>query len=179
MKISSLTTTIAILLFLFCFSTVTPAPRLISVVNNSSLDPQTSAPSGWRKIDANGKFSFYLPPSMRETAVRGIESYHREYTNGRMQVRIDYDPSEHLSYSQRAQRFGKNFQETELQIDGKKSFMFLYQHPDRNNRKTHNADLYIGDFPTSDVLVIMQVTSRSEQDIETAKTIFQTIKFPA
>jgi hypothetical protein len=179
MKLSSLKTTVALLLSMFCANAFTPSSGLVAAVNNDLLDAQTSIPSGWRKIDANGKFSFYLPQNMRETGVVSPENFHREYTNGRMQVRIDYDPHEHLSYSHRAQRFGKDFQEIELQVDGKKSFMFLYQYSDRNNRRTHNADLYIGDYPKGEVIVFMAVTSRSAQDLETAKTIFQTIKFPA
>ena len=147
--------------------------------NNGIPDAQTSVPSGWRKIDANGKFSFYLPPDMRDTGVRGIENLHREYSNGRIYLSYDYEPYGHLAYVNRAIAFGKDFQEIELQVDGKKSFLFLYQNKDRKNRRTHNADLYVGDLPNSEVIVSMLVSSRSPQVVETAKTIFRTIKFPS
>ena len=114
---------------------------------------------------------------MRDTGSRGIENFHREYTNGRMQVAFDYEPYGHLAYENRAIAFGKDFEETELQVDGKKSFMFVYQSKDRKKRRTYNAVLYVGDLPKSDVLMSMLVTSRSPQVIETARAIFRTIKF--
>ena len=171
MKVPLLKITIAILILVFWTNTFIPWTRPVAA--------QTSAPSGWRKIDADGKFSFYLPPDMRETGVTSLENFHREYTNGRMQVRFDYDPYQHLAYSNRARTLGSGFQETQLQVDGKKSFLFVYQNSDRKNRRTHNVDLYVGDLPNSDVIMYMGVTSRSARDIEIAKTIFSTIKFPA
>src|SRR5688572_3790353 len=92
MKVSSLETTVAILIFVFWTNTFTPWTMRVAAVNDNLPDAQISAPSGWRKIDADGKFSFYLPPDMRDTGVRSFENLHREYTNGRMQVRFDYDP---------------------------------------------------------------------------------------
>lgn len=179
MKASSLKITIAILTFVFWTNTFTPWTRPVAAVNNNNLpDAQTSVPSGWRKIDADGKFSFYLPPDMRDTGRSSLENFHREYTNGRMQVRFDYDPYQHLAYSNRGRTFGSGFQEIELQVDGKRSFLFIHQGSDRKNRRTHNAELYVGDLPNSYVTMYMGVTSRSERDLETAKTIFRSIKFP-
>jgi hypothetical protein len=177
MKLSSLKITIAILILVFWTNTFTSSTRRVAAVNLP--DVQTSAPAGWRKIDADGKFTFYLPPDMRDTGRSSLENFHREYTNGRMQVRFDYDPFQHLAYSNRATTFGSGFQEIELEVDGKKSFLFIHQGSDRKKRRTHNAELYVGDLPNSDVTMYMGVTSRSERDIETAKTIFRTIKFPS
>ena len=179
MKLSSLTITIAILIFVFWTNTFKPwTTPVAAVINNNLRGVQTSVPSGWRKIDADGKFSFYLPPDMRDTGRSSLENFHREYTNGRMQVRFDYDPYQHLAYSNRAGTFGSGFQEMELQVDGQKSFLFIYKNVDRKNRRMHNADLYVGDLPNSYVTMYMGVTSRSERDLETAKTIFRTINFP-
>ena len=146
--------------------------------SNNNTDAQFSVPSGWRKIDADGKFSFYLPPDMRDTGIRGMENLHREYTNGRMHLSYDYEPYGYLSYERRARKFGNDFQETQLQIDGRKSFLFVYRDLDRKSRPTYNADLYVGDLPNSEVTVRMWISSRSARDVETAKTIFQTINFP-
>ena len=104
-------------------------------VSNNNPDAQDSTPSGWRKIDVDGKFSFYLPPDMRDTGVRGIENLHHEYSNGRMHLSFDYKPFGYLSYERRELKFGKGFQETELQIDTRKSFLFLYQDVDRKKRR--------------------------------------------
>ena len=179
MKLFSLKISIAILIIVCWTSTFSLWTRPVEAVHKNLSEAQNSIPSGWRKVDADGKFSFYLPPDMRDTGRHSLENFHREYTNGRMQVRFDYDPYERLAYSNRARTFGDGFQEIQLQVDGKKSFMFVYQRPDRNNRRRYHADLHIGDLPNGDVLMYMGFTGRSARDIETAKTIFSTIKFPA
>ena len=178
MKISSLKITIAILLFMFCTNTFTSSTRPVTVVNNKLPDAQNSVPSGWHKFEADGKFSFYLPPGMQLTG-RGLDSFSREFSNGSVHIRFDYEPRGHLAYESRAQAFGKDFKEIELQVDGKKSFLFVYQAKDMKNRPLHKADLYVGDLPNSEVILSMSVSSRSPQAVETAKTIFSTIKFPA
>jgi hypothetical protein len=152
-----------------------PAP---SVSNNP--DAQDPIPSGWRQINAYGKFSFYLPPDMRDTGIRGIENLHSEYSNGRMHLSFDYEPFGFMSYDRRVQAKGKDFQEVELQVDGKKSFLFVHQETASKNRRVYyNVDLYVGDLPTSEVLLRMWVRSRSARDVKTAKAIFRTIKFAA
>jgi len=162
-----LNTTVAILTF--------------SVWTNILANPaaQDPVPSRWRKTDAHGKFTFYLPPEMWDTGSQGIENLHGEYTNGRMHLSYDYEPYGYLAYENRARAFGKDFQEIELQVDGKKSFLFIYQGLDRKKRRTYNADLYVGDIPNHAPLLSMHVSSRSARYIETAKTIFRTIKFPS
>ena len=144
---------------------------------NNDPDTQTPVPSGWRKMDAYGKFSFYLPPNMWDTGIRGIENLHGEYTNGRLHLSFDYEPFGYLAYSNRALAFKKGFQEIELSIDGRKAFLFLHQNLDRKKRRTYNAQLYVGNLPNGDVILSMLISSRSARYMETAKTIFQTIKF--
>ena len=164
MKTSSLNIALAILVSIFWTST-------------SIAVAQDSAPSGWRKIDADGKFSFYLPPNMRDTGVHSLENYHREYTNGHMQVSFDYEAFFCRAYENRA-RAGKDFQEMELQVDGKKAFLFTYQSNDWKNRLWYMAELHVGDLPNCKVILWMTVSSRSPRALETAKTIFRTINFP-
>ena len=108
-----------------------------------------------------------------------MENIHGEYTSGRMYLSYDAHPYGSLGYEKRELKFGKGFQETQLQIDGKKSFLFLHQYLEKKNRHVYNADLYVGDLPNREVIVQMSVSSRSPRDIETAKTIFQTIKLLA
>ncbi|HEX7773597.1 MAG TPA: hypothetical protein VF435_14350, partial [Pyrinomonadaceae bacterium] len=137
---------------------------------------QHQVPSGWRKIDAYGKFSFYLPPNMRHTGV-GIENLHGEFSNGRIHLSYDYEPIDILAYDRRTLAFGKDFQEIELQVDGRKAYLFLYQSSDFRKRRTYNADLFVGDLPNRDVILHMWTMSWSPKRIETVKAIFQTIKF--
>jgi len=95
----------------------------------------------------------------------------------KLHFQYNYQPNSILWYTNRTQAFGKVFQETKLQVDGKKSFLFVYQNRDKRNQLTYNADLYVGDLPNGQVTLHMWVSSRSAQDVEAAKTIFSRIKF--
>lgn len=177
MKASSLKITIAILIFVFWTNTFTPWTRPVEAVNNNNLpDVQASVPSGWRKIDADGKFSFYLPPDMRDTGRGSIENFHREYTNGRMYLSFDYDPNFYRSYENRFLNLGKDLEEIQLQVDGKNAFIFVYQTNDWKKRRTHIAEFWVGDIPNHEVIMWMSVSSRNPQAMKTAKTIFRTVK---
>ena len=134
-------------------------------------------PEGWKRIDADGKFSFYLPPHMRDTGSSGIENYHKEYTNGKLHVSFDYDPYEVLAYPVRPGSLGKNFQEISLEIDGRKAFMFLYQTTDMRKRPYYIADLSIGDLPNHDVKLRMRISCWNPARLKIAETIFRSIRF--
>jgi len=164
MKTSSLNITLAILVSIFW-------------TNASIAVAQDSVPSGWRKIDAEGKFSFYLPANMYLTG-RGIENLHLEYSNGRLHVGFDYKAFFCRAYENRERAFGKNFKEEELQVDGKRAFLFVYQTRDYKKRRLYMAELHVGDLPNCKVILWMTVSSRSPQAMQTAKTIFSTINFP-
>ena len=159
------------------FTSPNHVDKPVTRLSNNYRNEEFQVPSGWRKIDAYGKFSFYLPPNMRDTGIRGIENLHSEYSNGRIHLSFDYEPYGVLSYDRRTLAFGKDFQEIELQVDGRKSFLFLYQSFDFKRRRTYHADLFVGDLPNGDVLLHMWTMSWSARRIETARTIFQTIKF--
>ena len=143
----------------------------------SSIASGNEIPEGWKKIDADGKFSFYLPPDMRDTGARGMENYHREYTNGKMQVSFDYDPYEILAYPVRPGSLGKNQREISLEIDGRKSFMFLYQTTDMRKRPYYIADLSVGDLPKGEVKLRMRVFTWRASKLNIAETIFHSIQF--
>src|SRR6476469_7007674 len=80
----------------------------------SNIASGNEIPAGWKKIDADGKFSFYLPPDMRDTGSSGMENYHKEYTNGKLHLSFDYDPIDVIAYPVRPGALGKNLQETRL-----------------------------------------------------------------
>ena len=159
MSILSRTVIIGIIAFTFC----------------SNIASGNEIPAGWRKIDANGKFSFYLPPDMRVTGV-GIENYHREYSNGKVNISFDYDPFEVLAYPVRAS-VGKNLQETSLEIDGRKAYLFTYENTDLRKRPYYTADLSIGDLPNGHVKLRMSISCWRQSRLKIAETIFRSIKF--
>ena len=143
----------------------------------SSTASGNQIPDGWKQIDADGKFSFYLPPDLRDTGVSGIENYHKEYTNGKLRVSFDYDPFEVLAYPVRPGSLGKNLQEVSLEIDGRKAFMFLYQTTDMRKRPYYFADLSVGDLPNRDVKLRMWISTWNPSNLKIAETIFRSIRF--
>ena len=149
---------------------------IIAFVFCSHIAHGNEIPAGWKKIDADGKFSFYLPSDMRESG-RGIENYHRDYTNGKLNVSFDYDPFEILAYPVRPGSLGKNLQEVSLEIDGRKAIMFLYQNTDLRKRPYYTADLSIGDLPNGDVKLRMRVSCWNPTRLKLAQTIFHSIQF--
>jgi len=74
-------TTAALLVFTFWTNIpvselLTPRKQLdtpAAPVSNNNPYAQQPIPAGWRKIDAHGKFTFYLPPNMRDTRIGGME----------------------------------------------------------------------------------------------------------
>lgn len=172
-------TTIGILIFALWTNVFGLWTRPAAAVNNRASDAQNSVPAGWRKIDADGKFSFYVPPNMRYTGIHGIDEFHREYTTGRIYLTFSYEPMGILAYDNRAIAYGKGFKEIELLVDGRKAFLFIYQSKDWKKRRTYDAELYVGDLLKRDVILSMAVSSRSPRGVEIAKTIFSTIKFPS
>jgi hypothetical protein len=134
-------------------------------------------PAGWKRIDADGKFSFYLPPDMRDTGSSGFENYHKEFTNGKLHVSFDYDPIEVLAYPVRPGALGKNLQQTQLEIDGQKAFMFLYEGTDLRKRPYYTADLSIGDIPNRQVKLRMWISCWNRARLKTAETILRSIRF--
>jgi hypothetical protein len=155
-----------------------PKPPAVAAASPGNTQSGMSAPEGWKKVDADGKFTFYLPPDMGDTGGSGTESLHREYTNGKMHVSFDYQPFGFLEYAQREQAFRKGFQETEMQVGGEKAFLFAYLDTDRRGRKVYNADLYVGNLPNHQVKLQMLVSSTNPAMLDIAKKIFGTIAFP-
>lgn len=143
----------------------------------SNIAGQNQIPRGWKQIDADGKFSFYLPLNMRETGIIGIENYHKEYTNGKLHVSFDYDPVEVIRYPVKPGTLGKNLKEISLEIDGKKAHLFLYETTDWRKRPLYVADLYIGDVPNRDVKLRMLIETWKPANLKIAETIFRSIRF--
>jgi|SRR5688572_6914358 len=176
---TSIKITLAILVLIVWTNTSIRSTTPATPENNSLPEAQDSVPAGWRKIDADGKFSFYLPPDMRDLDRGSLENYHDEYTNGRVHVSFDYKPSFRLSYERRAIAFGKGFEEIEFQIDGKKAFMFVYEAKDWRNKRIYMAQLNVGDLPNGECIIWMIADSRSRQGMDIAKKIFRTVRLPS
>jgi hypothetical protein len=135
-----------------------------------------SIPHGWKKINANGLFTFYLPQNAWDTGFSGTEDFYKEYRIGKLRFMFVYHPASSLSYDRREQAFSKGFQEQVVEIAGRKAYLFDYMQNERG-RKRYYTDLYIGDFPNGEVKLWMEADSWRPADLEIAKKIFRTVEF--
>ena len=144
------------------------------------LSQQTSTtanvPEGWKKIDANGLFTFYLPENARDTGFSGTEDYYKDYRIGKLAVRFVHEPMSVLAYESREDAFGKGFQESVVEISGEKAFMFSYSQIVKGHKRYY-TEIHVGDLPAGRVKLWMQADSARLADLEIAKKIFGTIKF--
>jgi hypothetical protein len=132
--------------------------------------------NGWKQVNANGLFTFHLPQGAWDTGFSGTEDFYKEYRIGKLRFMFVYHPTSRLSYDAREQEFGKGFREQIIEIDGRKAYLFDYVQNEKG-RKRYYTDLYIGDFPHNEVKLWMQADSWRAADLETAKKIFETVRF--
>jgi hypothetical protein len=134
-------------------------------------------PGGWKKVNALRYFSFYLPPNAWDTGHQALDEFYKEYRIRKMRFLFIHNPMGHLSYRMRERVFGKGFQESVIEIDGKKAYLFNYIKNERG-RKMYHIDLYVGDYAANDeVELCMKAESRTPADVEIARKIFGTVKF--
>ncbi len=133
-------------------------------------------PAGWKKFNADGRIAFYLPPNAWETGLRGLDEYYREWRIRRMRFKIVYEPMGWLSYDRREKQFGKDFKESVIEAGGRKAYLCESSRIEKG-RRWYYVDLYVGEWPQSEVKLWMQAASARPTDVETAKKIFQTLEF--
>lgn len=138
--------------------------------------PNEVVPKGWRKVNAEGRFTFYLPPSAWDTGLRGIDEFYREWRIGRMRFKFVYEPMGWLSYDRREKRFGRGFKESVVEAGGRKAYLCDYSGIERS-RKMYYTDLYVGEWPQRQVKLWMQAASARPADLEIAREIFRTVEF--
>lgn len=138
---------------------------------------QTSIPDGWRKVEAGGLFTFYLPRDLTKTDMQGIENYLGEYLNGETRFLFVHGDTGSHAYDVRRDESMNNYREIETKIDGRQANTRTFYLIENGKRK-YVAELNIGDWANSNVELYMQVTGDSPDAIEMAKHIFHSIAFP-
>ncbi len=139
--------------------------------------PNLIVPKGWKKVEANGLFSFYLPPGARQTDFTGVDSFYREWRIGKMRFMFVHQPNDVPSYEDRQKIFGEGFQEKVVEVDGRKAYLFAYVQA-QNGRKRYYVDLYVGDLPNAQVMLWLQADSYRLADLGVANKVFRTVEFP-
>ncbi len=155
------------------------------LLNSSAAICQTAIPRNWQKIDAEGLFTFYLPPGMKKTGMTGVESFLGEYLGSERRFLFIHEPYDYLSYDSRRSDEMRDYRETETKIGGRKAVIRTYHTTDENayysyerGQTTYVAELHVGDWAKSEVELFMSLESKSSSDLEVAKRIFNSVEFP-
>jgi hypothetical protein len=137
---------------------------------------QPPCSDGWIRVKAKERFTFCLPPDMKQSNTKGIESYFRQYTRENLRILFDYNPYDFLSYDARHESDMLNYEEEEIRLDGRKANIRTYQISEKG-RTQYEASLHVGDWEKSQVELEMFVGGDSPHTIEIAKKIFRSIDF--
>jgi hypothetical protein len=137
--------------------------------------PYEDVPKGWKKVNAEGLFTFYLAPGAWITGL-GLDEFYREWRIGRMRFSFVYEPMGFLSYDRREKVFGSGFKESVVEAGGRKAYLCEYSGIERG-RRWYYTDLYVGEWPQGEVKLRMQAASRRPADLEIAKKVFRTVEF--
>jgi hypothetical protein len=147
-----------------------------SVSSPGANDAQTAIPENWQKIAVEGKFSFRLPPDMKQTNVSGVESLMREYKSDKMRVYFVYQPYSYLSHDSRMLEGKKDYREVTFKIDGKPATLFSYSIAEDSPLR-FMTELYVGDWAHDQVELIMVAEPKNVAELETAKMILKSVRF--
>ena len=131
-------------------------------------------PKGWKKVSVC-QLNFVIPKDLKNQNVRGIDSCVAEFKSSRMRLAIDYG-----LYSGAYKNDGTtfDFKEEFTEIDGKKAQLVTFK--DTRDSRKFVAGLYVliyevpGNMKTS---LNMMINVKSVEDLETAKRIFQSLRF--
>ena len=168
---------IIITLLVLITADVSSAYQSVNACSGSSnLQAGALVPPGWRRINVDRKFTFYLPPNMRQGNMSGVESLLREYSNGRMRLFFVYEPYSFLAYDARRAGDKRDFRETTIRIASRRATVITYYNEEAGHR-TYSAEMYVGDWPNGRVDLFMSASSPDSADLEIAKCVFRSLRF--
>lgn len=138
--------------------------------------PNVNVPKGWKKVYAEDRVTFYLPPGAWDTGRSALDEVYQEWRIGRMRFVMIFEPMGSLAYDRRERVFGRDFKESVVEAGGRKAYLCDYSGVERK-RRWYYTDLYVGEWPQGQVKLRMQAASVRPADLEIARKIFRTIEF--
>jgi hypothetical protein len=135
-------------------------------------------PSNWKEIDL-GHFLFYLPPDMKPESVKGIDSEVWQYSNGSIILTIDWGPYPGAFEPYRDQ---PEYKDERIEINGKTAHFWSFRYSEEYitaalGDKRYNATICFADTGIGEQKLTLDADCKTNSDQETAKIIFQSIKF--
>lgn len=145
-----------------------------------SSEVARSVPEDWKKIDAEGHFTFFLPPGMEKGADRGRDSYVEVYRSADMRVSFDYG-----QWSNTLKDFAEKpeYQEVRTKIAGKRAKVVTFYDPESSYEYKYVAAAHFPDvrkipFPIGWGKLTFWANGKGIAEQEIAKQIFHSISFP-
>lgn len=131
----------------------------------------------WKRFKICG-FTFYTPKTLKNLNSKGIDSCVGGFEDTNLSIEIDYG-----WYSSRYKKYTYDskleFREETIEIDNKSAQLVTYIDGQKDAVKKYIAGLYLEVKNDGAITTALNMTTRvvTEKDLETAKQIFQTIKF--
>jgi len=137
------------------------------------IDP----PLGWRKIEAEGLFTVYLPSDFEQLdGAAGLDNFYSIYSNGNITLNISGVPC--YEYDRRREVLGEDFREQPVIIAGFPATAFSYTRTDNDANQTYVSELYVGDWSRGAVTLDMEISAKTPDDLRIAEQVFRTIDMP-
>jgi hypothetical protein len=146
--------------------------------HGASPTPQELIPRGWYKVNAEGRFTFRLPKSMKLNGTQRCEEcgWGSSFSNKRIGLHAEstsWDAGYAPHYLARQEEYVKELTE----IDGRKARIESWRSGDAPEGFKYFAEVkYYG--ADGKLVARLSAWCRGRHDVETAKQIFRTIDFP-
>jgi len=162
-------------------------PNVSQPTNNANLtiapNQKLIIPDGWKKIEECG-LSFYAPSNLKEIKVQPYDSCAKQYRNKNIVFSLDLIENGGSESSSRSGEYSdeKDFQIVKTIIDGQKAELITYYLSNDGGFKErqdlfYGAVLYVPLIDKNDDNLTIWTYSRTAEDREIAKQIFETIHF--
>ena len=146
----------------------------ISAGLTSSYAQSSEIPNGWKRVSLC-QLNFLIPKHLKNQHVKGIDSCVAEFKSSKMRLAIDYG-----SYSGAYKSDGTtvDFKEEFTEIDGKKAQLVTFK--DTRDSRRFVAGLYVLIHEAQNGMntsLNMSIRVKSAEDLETARHVFQSLRF--
>jgi len=135
---------------------------------------QQPIPNGWQRIDAEGYFSFYLPPAMQLRSTERCEecAWGSTYADDRIRLYAEYT-SWNEEYAEQYLTKQPEYQKQVAEIGGKKAKVQSWRTEDSPEGFAYAAEVrFYG--ANGKLVARLSASCKAQSDVDTAKQIFRT-----
>ena len=140
-------------------------------------------PQDWKRIDAKGKFTFFVPPDMEAEAVQGTDSYVGQYRSNSMRLYFDYGWWSVDLCDARYTEQKPEHTDVPTQIGGQRARLLTFSepHPKMDQEFSYVTVVCFADLGTEEpgqkILLTMWANGKGRAEQQIAAKIFQSIQF--